>query len=172
LVVLVCDSDILPGRLATGGELTPRKDDAGTITGFVKVMRDRADHRRAEEHQQTLIHELNHRVKTTLTPVQSLANQTFKGERQDAATRLTIEGRLFTLAVAHDVLTREHREAANLKGIVAQPLAPYAEDGRRRFDIKGPDLRLHPRMALAIAMALHELATNAVKYGAFSVVSG
>jgi two-component sensor histidine kinase len=107
-----------------------------------------------------------------LTTVQALASQTFKGEHQEAATRLTFEGRLLALAVAHDVLTREHWEGANLREIVAEALAPYAQEGRGRFDIKGPDLRLPPRMALAIAMALHELATNAVKYGAFWVASG
>jgi two-component sensor histidine kinase len=159
-------------RFWASGELTPLKDDAGKVTGFVKVMRDRTEHRRAEEHQKTLINELNHRVKNTLTTVQSLASQTFKGEHQDAATLLTFEGRLFALAVAHDVLTREHWEGANLKDIVAEALAPYAQEGRGRFDIKGPDLRLPPRMALALAMALHELATNAVKYGSFSVASG
>jgi PAS domain S-box-containing protein len=126
----------------------------------------------AEEHQRLLMAELNHRVKNTLTTVQSLANQTFQREDQDTATRLTFEGRLFALAAAHDVLTREHWEGAGLREIVTGALAPYIQDGTERFKFDGPDLRLPPRMTLAIAMALHELATNAVKYGALSVVSG
>jgi two-component sensor histidine kinase len=107
-----------------------------------------------------------------LTTIQSLANQTFKSEHQAAATRLTFEGRLFALAVAHDVLTREHWEGAGLQEIVSDALKPYSQEGLDRFDIKGPELRLSPQMALAIAMALHELATNAVKYGSLSVPSG
>jgi two-component sensor histidine kinase len=159
-------------RFWASGELTPLKDDAGTIIGFVKVMRDRTEHRRAEEHQKLLINELNHRVKNTLSTVQSLANQTFKNEHQAAATQLTFEGRLFALAVAHDVLTRESWEGAGLQEIVSDALKPYSQEGLDRFDIKGPELRLSPQMALAIAMALHELATNAVKYGSLSVPSG
>jgi PAS domain S-box-containing protein len=159
-------------RFWASGELTPLKDDAGTIIGFVKVMRDRTEHRRAEEHQKLLINELNHRVKNTLATIQSLANQTFRGELQEATTRLTFEGRLFALAVAHDVLTREHWEGAGLQEIVSDALKPYSQEGVERFDIKGPELRLSPQMALAIAMALHELATNAVKYGSLSVPSG
>jgi PAS domain S-box-containing protein len=159
-------------RFWASGELTPLKDDAGTIIGFVKVMRDRTEHRRAEEHQKLLINELNHRVKNTLSTVQSLANQTFKNEHQAAATQLTFEGRLFALAVAHDVLTRESWEGAGLQEIVSDALKPYSQQGVGRFDIKGPELRLSPQMALALAMALHELATNAVKYGSLSLSSG
>jgi PAS domain S-box-containing protein len=136
------------------------------------VQRDITEAKRAEEHQRLLINELNHRVKNTLTTVQSLATQTFKNEHENAASRLTFEGRLFALAVAHDVLTKEQWEGAELRDIVSEALAPYTQGDDARFEINGPEVRLPPRMALAIAMALHELATNAVKYGALSVASG
>jgi PAS domain S-box-containing protein len=153
------------------GELTPLKDDAGTIIGFVKVLRDRTEQRRAEEHQGFLINELNHRVKNTLSTVQAIASQTFRGDRSvDAGP--TFEGRLFALSKAHDVLTRENWEGAELREIVDEAVAPYRRDGKDRFEIKGPKLRLQPRAALAIAMALHELATNAAKYGSLSISSG
>jgi PAS domain S-box-containing protein len=133
---------------------------------------DITERKRWEEHQRLLINELNHRVKNTLAIVQSLANQTFRDDHRDAATRLTFEGRLFALAAAHDVLTQENWEGAELREVVTGALAPYIQAGTERFHIEGPDLRLPPRMALAIAMALHELATNAVKYGALSVPPG
>jgi PAS domain S-box-containing protein len=153
------------------GELTPLKDDAGAIIGFVKVLRDRTEQRRAEEHQAFLINELNHRVKNTLSTVQAIASQTFRGERRDDVGP-TFEGRLFALSKAHDVLTRENWEGAELREIVDEAVAPYRRDDKDRFEIKGPKLRLQPRAALAIAMALHELATNAAKYGSLSISSG
>lgn len=159
-------------RFWASGELTPLRDDAGATTGFVKVMRDRTEHRQAEEHQRLMINELNHRVKNTLTTVQALAAQTFKNEHHASETRVTFEGRLFALAAAHDVLTRELWEGAELREIVTEALAPYRQKSEGRFEIDGPEVRLPPRVALAMAMALHELATNAVKYGALSASSG
>jgi PAS domain S-box-containing protein len=119
----------------------------------------------AEERQKTLIDELNHRVKNTLATVQSLANQTFKGEHQDATARLTFEGRLFALAAAHDLLTREHWKGAELRDIATKSLAAYAQDGTNRFHIEGLGLRLPPRMALAIAMALGSLRAGQNRVG-------
>jgi PAS domain S-box-containing protein len=135
------------------------------------VQRDITDAKRAEEHQRLLINELNHRVKNTLATVQSIASQTFKGGHE-SAKREAFEGRLFALATAHDVLTREHWEGAELREIVVKALAPFQSDGLERFDLAGPELRLIPRSALALAMAIHELAVNAAKYGALSIASG
>jgi two-component sensor histidine kinase len=78
------------------------------------------------------------------------------------------EGRLLALAAAHDVLTRESWEGAELHAIIVEALAPYCD----RFDLDGPELRLQPRMALALSMALHELCTNAAKYGSLSAPKG
>jgi two-component sensor histidine kinase len=75
-------------------------------------------------------------------------------------------------AIADDVLTREKWEGAELSAIIDQALAPFRDPGHDRFLVSGPALRLSPRMALDLAMALHELATNAVKYGALSNASG
>jgi two-component sensor histidine kinase len=83
-----------------------------------------------------------------------------------------MEARLFALSRAHDVLTRENWEGAGLLEIVREAMAPYRHERERRIHVEGPDVRLSPRMALAIAMALQELATNAVKYGALSNEDG
>ncbi len=124
--------------------------------------------RRAEEHQRLLIHELNHRVKNTLATVQSIAAQTDRaGGDRDAFLE-----RLLALSRAHDVLTRENWEGAELSAIVQGAVQPFEIAAGQRFRICGPEARLEPQPALALAMALHELATNASKYGALSQAGG
>jgi two-component sensor histidine kinase len=128
--------------------------------------------KRAVEHQRLLIDELNHRVKNTLATVQSISTQTLRTAETADEARNALEMRLLALSRAHDVLTRESWEGANLTEVVARALEPYQVHGENRLHLKGPQVRLTPRMALALAMALHELATNAVKYGALSNKSG
>jgi len=124
-----------------------------------------------ESHQRLLINELNHRVKNTLATVQSIAGQAFRRGEHDEA-RDTFEARLFALAQAHDMLTRENWEGAELPDLIAQAVEPYRREGGGRFEVEGPNLWVKPSMALALSMAIHELATNACKYGALSVASG
>jgi two-component sensor histidine kinase len=88
------------------------------------------------------------------------------------AARSSLEARLFALSRAHDVLTRENWESANLRDIVGEAMAPYRHEREMRLHMAGPHIRVSPRMALAIAMAMQELATNAVKYGALSMPDG
>jgi two-component sensor histidine kinase len=126
---------------------------------------------RSDARQRLLINELNHRVKNTLATVQSIAAQSFKVGDPEAA-RDAFEARLFALSKTHDVLTRENWEGANLHDIVAEALAPYRREQTERFTIGGAPLQMPPRVALSLAMALHELSTNAAKYGAFSTDSG
>jgi PAS domain S-box-containing protein len=151
---------------------TPRELPTGAVV-WDGIQIDITDHKCAEEHLKLLVNELNHRVKNTLAIVQSLAAQSFPKPRPDeddgfAAARGAFEARLFALARGHDVLTRENWEGASLYEIVAQAVEPYSSRGEDRLHLSGPDVRLSPRMALALAMALQELATNAVKYGALS----
>ena len=128
--------------------------------------------KRSADHQRLLIDELNHRVKNTLATVQSIATQTLRNALTTEEAREALETRLLALSRAHDVLTRENWEGASLSDIVAQAIAPYDPQGGGRFQVGGPDVRLLPRTALALAMAFQELATNAVKYGALSNPSG
>ncbi|WP_262297864.1 sensor histidine kinase [Microvirga sesbaniae] len=124
--------------------------------------------RRAAEHQALLIGELNHRVKNTLATVQSIVMQTLRTNVTSAQAKEAIQMRLLALSRAHDVLTRESWEGADLIEVVTRALEPYEAVNENRLHIAGPHVRLTPRMSLALAMALHELATNAVKYGALS----
>jgi PAS domain S-box-containing protein len=151
---------------------TAFRSNRGDIVRWFGTCTDVQDHKDAEEHQQLLINELNHRVKNTLATVQSVATQTLRNAPSTAEARVAIERRLIALSRAHDVLTRESWEGAHLREIVQQAFEPFRSYGERRFHPRGPEVRLSPRMALALAMALHELATNAVKYGALSIPTG
>jgi two-component sensor histidine kinase len=118
-----------------------------------------------------LINELNHRVKNTLATVQSLAMQTMHNAERTVDARKSFESRLLALSRAHDVLTVESWEGAKMRQVASRALEPFAsKDGR--VSIEGPDVWLTPKQALAISMALHELATNAAKYGALSNDAG
>jgi len=149
---------------------TPLRNAKGDVIGIIGVSVEITALKRIEDRLHLMVHELNHRVKNTLATVQAIAGQTLR--RAEPALHQTLEDRLMALAAAHDVLTREGWEGADLNEIVAAALAPYGvgEDGR--FHFSGPPLRLVPRAALALSMGLHELATNAVKYGALSSDAG
>jgi two-component sensor histidine kinase len=149
-------------------EGVPRLDDAHRFLGYTGCNVDVTDAKVAEERRDLLINELNHRVKNTLATVQSIATQTLRNVLTADQARRDIEARLIALSRAHDVLTRENWEGASLREIAAGALAPYRGAGEARLLVAGPDVRLSPRMALALAMAFQELATNAVKYGALS----
>jgi PAS domain S-box-containing protein len=143
----------------------------GSVLGVAAVMRDVSERKRAETYQRLLVNELNHRVKNTLAIVQAIAHQSFSGGRDAGEAKAAFEGRLTALSAAHDVLTRESWESASMLRIVEDALAPYAgEPGR--FRLSGEDLRLPPKTAVSLALAIHELATNAVKYGALSLDGG
>jgi PAS domain S-box-containing protein len=139
--------------------------------GVVCYFRDISAQVRARQQRELLINELNHRVKNTLATVQSIAAQTLKGTTVSAVVKGALESRLLSMAGAHDVLTQQNWEGADLRNIVEKALSPFRAP-MREFDVNGPDIRLLPKSALAIAMAVHELATNAAKYGALSNGSG
>ena len=125
----------------------------------------------AEESQRILINELNHRVKNTLAVVQGLAQQSFRGDKQNPQLDIFVE-RLAALASAHSLLTERRWESADLATIVRGALEATAGTRQSRYTLDGPDIRLEPQPAVALAMVIHELCTNAVKYGAFSTEGG
>lgn len=159
------------GRFWANGLMMPMRDDAGGLVGFLKILRDRTDVQLASEHQQLLINELNHRVKNTLATVQAFTTQSLRSATSLQEARDAITARLIALAKAHDVLTAENWEGADLARIVADALGLHSGDGRR-CSWEGEAVRLVPRAALALSMMLHELATNATKYGALSNATG
>lgn len=149
-----------------------RFDEAGGFQGYVGLAWDINDARLAEERQRLLINELNHRVKNTLATIQSLARQTLREGVSMADARDRLTERLLALSTAHNVLTRENWESADIAEIAGEAVRPYDEPGGARIILSGPRARLAPNVALAISMAVHELATNAQKYGALSTPGG
>ena len=158
-------SVLMPGRWLAY-RLFPLGDGMGV------VFRDITDRKNAEEHRDLLTNELNHRVKNTLATVQAMAAQTFRHSGVDPAVQKTFAARLLALSNAHNVLTEQSWESAELHEVMRAALHPHAASGREKFKIDGPRLRLGPKSAVAISMALHELCTNATKYGALACDTG
>jgi PAS domain S-box-containing protein len=152
---------------------SPIRNRNGTLTGTSTIARDISERKRQERQRELLVNELNHRVKNSLATVQSLAAQTLGHSATLAEGRDAFEARLMALAKAHDVLTREQWQGASLHQLVADAIAAYSGGiDAGRFDVTGPAIRLRPPAALVLSMALHELATNATKYGALSNGAG
>ena len=148
--------------------LSPIATTQGLMTLAAVV--DISSRKQAEAERELLIAELNHRVKNTLSIVQGLAHQTFHGTDANSTARKAFEGRLVALALAHNLLTQANWSHAPLSEIANVVL--NAGGGSGRILLSGPPILLPPKEALSITMALHELFTNALKYGALSNDSG
>jgi PAS domain S-box-containing protein len=148
------------------------RDANGNFLYGVRVVQDITERKEAEERQKLLIDELNHRVKNTLATVQSLATQTARGTGSPEGFRQAFEGRLIALSQAHDQLTRRHWKSADLLDIVKAATAPYLARAHDHIVIEGDRVTVSPRAGLTLALAFHELTTNAAKYGALSLPSG
>src|ERR1700688_3851773 len=125
---------------------------------------------RGEMLHDLLIEELNHRVKNTLAILQSLATQTFRSASR--AEREKFEGRLGALAEAHNLLSQEKWQGSDLQDLIVRVLQPYLLNNPERVRLFGPKVPLSPRLAVVLSMIVHEIATNAAKYGALSNDSG
>jgi PAS domain S-box-containing protein len=154
--------------------VSPITDDAGRIVGASKIARDITEQKRREEQIGLLAREADHRTKNLLALAQATVHLT-NGETA-ADLKSAIEGRLRALANAHTLLAQSRWAGADLRNLALEELSPYrAEDDGKdgaRARIEGPSLMLEQQPAQAIALALHELTTNAVKYGALSIPSG
>jgi PAS domain S-box-containing protein len=151
---------------------TPLRDASGAVIGAVNMLVDITERKAAEKRQKALVDELNHRVKNMLATVQSLAAQTIRGGGAQKKVKEDFERRLFALGSAHDQLSRGGWEAAELGAMLNDLLAPFRSEADDRIRISGEPIQLSPKTALALAMVFHELATNAVKYGALSKPAG
>jgi PAS domain S-box-containing protein len=145
---------------------SPLRNPHGALQGAVCAAADVTERYRYENHLKLLVNELNHRVKNTLAIVQSIATLTLKDVDPDV--RATFEQRLLTLSAAHGLLTDESWNGAHLDAVARASLRAAHE----RISFEGEDIRLKPKSAVALSMALHELGTNALKYGALSVEQG
>jgi PAS domain S-box-containing protein len=141
-------------------EAHPQFSAKGEFLGMIGVNVDITERARADAQRELLLAELNHRVKNTLAVVQGIAHQTFKGGAATPAAKAAFEGRLVALGAAHNLLTQANWEHASLEHLAADAL--QATDAfRQRVSLSGPRILMQPKEALAIALALHELCTNA-----------
>ena len=145
-------------------------DAGGKVLGASKIARDITQRKRSEAHISSLAHEAEHRAKNVLATVQATIHLT---EAETVAEfKKVIEGRLQALANVHTLFVKSRWSGAELRDLVTKELAPYLKGEGTRVNIEGPELVLQPNRAQSIAVICHELATNAVKYGALSVCKG
>ncbi|EIZ86817.1 PAS sensor protein [Methylobacterium sp. GXF4] len=147
------------------------RDAQGHAVRMIGAMLDITARKRAEEHQRLLTGELQHRVKNTLAMVQAIANQTLRNATSPQEAREAFQARLIALGKAHDILTQASWTAAPIAEVIEGALSVHRQDAAR-IRISGPNVLLAAKPALSLALALHELATNAAKYGALSNESG
>lgn len=131
-----------------------------------------AARKQIEEHQKFLLDELNHRVKNTLATVQSIAAHTLRSSPEPAAFRRSFEARLLALSEAHNLLSQGNWRGVTIEDLVRRELAPHGLEDPQRIDIEGDRVWVPPSVAVPLGMALHELATNAARHGAFKSPEG
>ena len=147
----------------------PIFESDGAVSGIFAQGFDVTERVLFQSQQKLLLDELNHRVKNNLATVQSIAYQTARHAPDLPTFRKTFDQRLVALSRTHDVLTAEAWESADLRAVLEAELGPYGES---RVRLQGPPVRLSPQQALALGLVVHELATNAAKYGALNGEDG
>ena len=150
----------------------PIRNSDGMVSGIFVEGQDVTERFRGEQHLRLVVNELNHRVKNTLAVIQGVAAQTFRNAEDISQAQARFSARLVALARANDLLTGENWEGASLSDLVAGVSVAHAGNQPDRFTANGPVVRLSPKVALSLSMAMYELATNAVKYGALSNDTG
>ena len=162
------DGTVFPALL-TVSRVASTNDE---LIGFSASLTDITARKAWEKRQQVLTHELAHRVKNAFAVLQSIARRTLSSSPNPAAFSDAFTGRLRSMAAAHDTLTADNWEAAELGALARTQLASYGSGDDPRVQISGPGVHLPPELAVPIGLALHELATNASKYGALSAPHG
>lgn len=157
-------------RVAISLSVSPLRDRHGNLVGASKVARDFTERKRAEEMQRLLFSELNHRVKNTLAMIQAIARQSLRAAPDPNAFVQGFSGRIQALARAHDLLAMRKMRGADIIEVIREQVMFGVDPAR--VVCAGPQIALNARVAMQLALVLHELATNASKHGALSVPSG
>lgn len=172
-----CEKEIRLKHFGTGNvvpalyTMFPIREDGGDIIGYGVVTKDMTEMKAEEERRADMMGEAAHRIKNTLSIVQAIVSQSLRASGTVADVKDVITKRVAALAKAQDVLTSAEDAMADIGDVVSSALAPH-DSGVGRFEIDGPTSRLTSRQALGLSLALHELATNAAKYGALSGDNG
>ena len=149
----------------------PLLDRQGRVQRIGGIAEDVTEARLAREHQGVLLAELKHRVRNMMAVIRSIASRTADSAPDVASYRSLLEGRLLALSRVQMLLTREANAGGSLRGILESEVGAQAPPGAR-YELIGPDVRLSPKAVEVLTLAIHELATNALKYGALSVPEG
>ena len=157
--------------LSGHGQVIERDAD-GKCRRLVSVVVDITSRRKKEDHIRFLLREMSHRSKNLLAVIQSIAKQTVRTSNSSAEFQSKFEERLQGIAASHDLLVEQNWHGAALSDLVRRQLAPFVDRDSPRISIEGPSVQVNSDAAQAIGLALHELATNAVKYGALSNAAG
>ena len=158
-------------RITIDFQIAPLRDHTGRIIELIPSGVDITERAASEASRELLLHELSHRVKNTLAMVQSIAGHSARGAGSTDDFMMTFRGRLRAVSACHDLLVEtEHRSAA-MDDLIARQVRPYSGEGER-VSLSGPDIDVPGELAHALSMVLHELATNASKYGALSTGQG
>jgi PAS domain S-box-containing protein len=153
----------------------PVRDQKGGIVEWVGTLHDIHERKIESEKRELMVGELRHRMKNLITVIEALAKNSRRREEDTPAVQEFLKrflGRLHALAAAADLLLAGNREAIDANAVVRATLVPFDEEKSSRIRISGPDLRLSEDLGGGLALAVHELATNALKYGALSVTGG
>jgi two-component sensor histidine kinase len=159
-------------RFFAQGLLTPLLGGSPGSEGYLKILRDRTEKKHAEERQELLIRELHHRVRNTLATVQAVASSTIRSARNMDEFSDAFIGRINALSQTHSLLTDDVEQAASLRELLDLQLGPYNDGSAHQVTMEGPPVHLPSELAVPISMAVHELTTNAAKYGSLSVEGG
>lgn len=177
-------------RLFRNGRVTPVEYTLRSLTGerrpillsaaqiatsgdeYVSFLVDLTDQKQSEAHRQILIEELNHRVKNSLATIQAMAAHTMRHAKSPNDFQTTFAGRLRAMAAAHEILSRTDTGLVKLSDLVQSQVGPHARTETGQLRLKGDEVALSPDNAHALGLVLHELATNAAKYGSLSVPNG
>ncbi len=156
------------GSVVLDMQIAPVKDDSGEVRFIVPFAVDITERKRSEQHRQTLLRELSHRVKNTLAVIQSLARQTGARSASVPEFQASLQGRITALAAANDLLIASGWRTAQLEGIVRLAVRAHMAREEDQLRLSVPDVMLPPELAQDLVLVLHELGTNAQKYGALS----
>jgi len=159
-------------QVAVSLTVSPVKDSYGRIVGASKIARDITDRKRLEEQQALVNRELHHRVKNTLATVQAVIASTARRAQTIPEFQQAVTQRIAALAKTHTLLIEKEQDGASIRDILNAELSPYDDGTNQRVRLAGPEVRLPSEIAVAFGMAVHELTTNAAKYGAFSLPGG
>ncbi len=149
-----------------------QRDDAGAVEYFIRVIEDISAEIAAEARQKLLVGELRHRVKNSLATVQAMASHTMHTSTDMESFRIRFSGRLQAMAIAHDSIFAGHGLSADLAAVIRNQLAPFGASGEKRLRLSGPRILMDASSVHGLSLVVHELATNASKYGALSTEAG